>query len=105
VKAPGRIIWILFGAVSIAFHLGLIFSGLISSLISRPLHLALALPWVLLLNAKTVAQKTSGLILTVAGTAAIVYVVANESMLVDQYGALEGPLQRGRGLGIDSGGA
>ncbi len=92
-KAPGRIIWILFGAVSIAFHLGLIFSGLISSLISRPLHLALALPWVLLLNAKTVAQKTSGLILTVAGTAAIVYVVANESMLVDQYGALEGPLQ------------
>ena len=36
--------WIVFGFLSIAFHILLIFSGLVPNLISRPLHLALILP-------------------------------------------------------------
>ena len=39
-------IWILLGLLSIIFHIFLIFSGLIPNLISRPLHMALAIPWV-----------------------------------------------------------
>ncbi|HSK39768.1 MAG TPA: hypothetical protein VK943_08365, partial [Arenibaculum sp.] len=31
---------------SVAFHLYLIFSGLLPALVTRPLHLALAMPWV-----------------------------------------------------------
>ena len=43
--------WPALGALLIAFHLGLIFYGLVPNLVARPLHLALALPWVLILAA------------------------------------------------------
>ena len=36
--APG---WVALGAVSVVFHLGLIFYGLTPALVSRPLHMAL----------------------------------------------------------------
>ena len=38
-------LWSLLGLVSIGFHLSLIFSGLVPALIARPIHMALALPW------------------------------------------------------------
>ena len=41
-----KYIWIGLGLLSILFHIYLIFSGLVPSLISRPLHMALAIPWV-----------------------------------------------------------
>ena len=45
-------IWILLGLLSIIFHIFLIFSGLIPNLISRPLHMALAIPWVFYIEIK-----------------------------------------------------
>ena len=42
------LLWMVFGGLSVVFHLGLIFSGLVPNLVSKPLHLALALPWIFL---------------------------------------------------------
>ncbi|MEO0792573.1 MAG: TRAP transporter fused permease subunit, partial [Pseudomonadota bacterium] len=85
--------WAAFGAVSIAFHLWLIFSGLVPNLIARPIHMALALPWVFLFAAKTRAGFQTGLLLTTLGGAACAYLVVNEAALGDQYGYLEGDVQ------------
>ena len=41
-------IWIMIGLGSIIFHLYLIFSGLIPNLVSRPIHMAFAIPWIFL---------------------------------------------------------
>ena len=49
-EKPGRLIWEILGLLTILFHLWLIFSGLTPNLISRPLHMALALPWCLVYN-------------------------------------------------------
>ena len=62
-----RSIWVALGALSIAFHLWLIFSGLVPSLISRPLHMALALPWIFIFAAKTKSQMISGAVFTGLG--------------------------------------
>ena len=82
-SAVSRPFWIALGAVSIGFHLWLIFSGLV----------ALALPWALVFVAKTPLQKISGLILTVIGLGACLWVAINHSMLGDQYGFLIGNMQ------------
>lgn len=86
-------LWPLLGALSIAFHLWLIFSGLIPNLVSRPLHMALALPWVLIFIAKTRAARLTGTILTAIGLAACGYIAWHHSAISDQYGYLEGDLQ------------
>ncbi len=46
--ALGDLIWPLLGLTSIAFHLWLVFSGLVPNLVSRPIHLMLAVPWILM---------------------------------------------------------
>lgn len=92
---PGRYIWVALGAASIIFHLGLIFSGLVPNLLSRPLHMALALPWIFLFSATGSWQRISGLILTTIGVAATLYIAINESALSDQYGFLTSDLQTG----------
>jgi len=84
---------VLLGAVSIVFHLWLIFSGLIPNLVSRPLHMALALPWVLVYIAKTPAQRRSGIVICVIGVSAALWIAFNQAMLGDQYGYLSGTLQ------------
>ncbi len=86
-------IWLALGAASIAFHLYLISSGLISNLISRPIHMALALPWALILVAKNPFERITGIILSAASFAATAYIVTNEAAISDQYGALEGQWQ------------
>ncbi|MBL4667013.1 MAG: hypothetical protein JKY04_06520, partial [Sneathiella sp.] len=88
-----RLFWSLFGATSIAFHLGLIFSGLIPNLLSRPLHMALALPWAFIFIAKTRNAKLSGALFTLVGLAATFWIAYNESALGDQYGYLSGSFQ------------
>ncbi|MEM7022556.1 MAG: TRAP transporter large permease subunit, partial [Pseudomonadota bacterium] len=88
-----RFFWPLLGLVTIAFHLGLIFSGLVPNLIARPVHMALALPWVLMFAATGGWTRASGAILTVLGVAACLWVAWHQSMLSDQYGFLEGDLQ------------
>ena len=82
--------WITLGAISIAFHLWLIFSGLVPNLVSRPIHMALALPWALIYVAKTRPKQISGLILTVIGLLGSRWIVLIHSSLSDQYGFLMG---------------
>lgn len=89
----GTWLWPALGALSIGFHLWLIFSGLIPNLVSRPLHMALALPWVLIFIAKSGAARVSGMVLTAIGLAACFYIAWNADPLSDQYGYLEGDLQ------------
>ncbi len=88
-----RPIWIALGALSIAFHLWLVFSGLVPNLVSRPLHMALALPWTLVFIATSRAARISGLVLAAVGLAGCLYIAVNQSALGDQYGFLEGDLQ------------
>lgn len=88
-----RVFWAGLGAASILFHLGLIFSGLVPNLVSRPLHMALALPWMLIFIAKGKREKIVGAVLTVLGLAASLWIAVNHDRLSDQYGFLEGNLQ------------
>ena len=88
-----RPFWIALGAISIIFHLWLIFSGLVPNLVSRPIHMALALPWALVFVAKTRTQKVSGGILTFIGLICCGWIVANHQSLGDQYGFLIGNSQ------------
>ncbi len=86
-------IWIAAGAVIIVFHLGLIFYGLVPNLVSRPLHMALILPWVLIFAARAGFERISGIILCLAGMAACFWIAVNYNRLADQYGFLEGNFQ------------
>lgn len=85
-----RTIWCALGFLTITFHVTLVFSGLISPLVSRPLHMALALPWVLIALATTPASRISGAVLTLAGVIACAYVAWSASALGDQYGYIQG---------------
>ncbi|GLQ04836.1 TRAP transporter permease [Sneathiella chinensis] len=92
-SVPGRVFWVLLGAASISFHLGLIFSGLVPNLLSRPLHMALALPWIFLFGATGRWQIGSGIALTLSGLAATLYVAFNAEALGNQYGFLTTDIQ------------
>ncbi len=87
---PNNTVWITLGALSIGFHLSLIFSGLVPNLISRPLHLIFAAPWVLVLAAKGRFSQASGILLTAMLVASAIYIAINQSALSDQYGYLQG---------------
>ncbi|MCR4265627.1 TRAP transporter fused permease subunit [Nitratireductor sp. ZSWI3] len=88
-----RILLAVLAAVLVAFHLGLIFSGLVPNLVSRPLHMALILPWLLVFVPSSRPMRLSGLVLAAAGIAASLWVAFNERSLADQYGFLESPFQ------------
>lgn len=91
--APSRFLWCGLGALMIAFHLSLIFVGLVPNLFSRPLHMAFALPWILILAARPGAERWTGIVLCVLGVLGCLYIAVNEAALGDQYGALAGPVQ------------
>ena len=80
---------------SVAFHLYLIFSGLVPNLVSRPVHLALALPWIFVFSSRPQgrAERLFGYGLCAAGLLACAYVLLYRERLGDQYGALEGRFQ------------
>ena len=86
---PRTIIFLVLGAVSIAFHLGLIFSGLVPNLVARPIHMALALPWIFLF-ATAGRSLWSAALFAGAGIVGCIYIVLREAALSDQYGSLEG---------------
>ena len=88
-----RYFWAAFGLAAVAFHLGLIFSGLVPNLIARPLHMALALPWVLIYAARGPAALTTGWVLSAAGIGACLWIAWHQNALGDQYGFLEGNFQ------------
>lgn len=81
-------------AVSVGFHIYLIFSGLIPNLISRPLHMALALPWVFVfVKTENPVERVIGWIMAVLGIAICFYIALNENALGEQYGYLAGTVQ------------
>ena len=84
--------WAAFGFVSIAFHIFLIFSGLVPNLISRPVHMALILPWVFLYNKSFPNNLISSLIMIV-GVFCCLWISFNHEILMDQYGFIEGNFQ------------
>lgn len=85
--------WVILGGITIIAHLGLIFYGLVPNLVSRPLHFALILPWVFLLNAHSRAQILLGGALTVIGVGCCIWIALNHQSLRNQYGFIEGPGQ------------
>ena len=88
---PGRAWpWVGLGALTILFHLGLIFYGLVPNLVARPIHMALALPWVLILGQTSPGGRLSGIVLCALGLAACLYIAISHDALADQYGFLEG---------------
>lgn len=93
-QGVARAIWASLALASVVFHLGLIFSGLVPNLVSRPLHLVFVLPWVLVWGRQG-ASFWSGLALAALGIAAAVWVAVNYDVLDDQYGFLEGDFQVG----------
>ena len=88
-----RSIALVLAATSVVFHLALVFSGLTPNLVSRPVHMALALPWILCVGSKAGLSRISGWVLTVAGVVCCLWVAIRHNALADQYGFLEGGLQ------------
>jgi TRAP transporter 4TM/12TM fusion protein len=88
-----RSVWIGLGALSIIFHLWLIFSGLVPNLVSRPLHMALVIPWVFLFKPSVGLRRICDWGFTLVGIAACFWIVANHNLLLDQYGYLANDFQ------------
>ena len=86
-------IWVALGVLTCAFHLGLIFYGLVPNLVSRPLHMALVLPWVFLFAASGAVSRISGWLITAIGVGCCLWIAWNHQMLRNQYGFLEGRAQ------------
>jgi TRAP transporter 4TM/12TM fusion protein len=76
------------------FHLGLIFSGLVPNLLARPLHMALAAPWILVYTASSPASRGFGIALTALTWICTGYIALKQSSLSDQYGYLQGVEQQ-----------
>ncbi|MEL6744105.1 MAG: TRAP transporter permease DctM/Q, partial [Pseudomonadota bacterium] len=88
-----RIAMLVCAVLLVTFHLALIFSGLVPNLVSRPLHLALALPWIFLFAPGGLWTRMSGVVLCAAGVAACVWIAVQHDALGDQYGSLDGSFQ------------
>lgn len=83
-----------FAATTVFYHLWLVFQGLTPNLVSRPLHLALALPWLFFFAAsKTDTQRFLGWVLGTLGIIASLWVAINQNQLGDQYGILANDFQ------------
>ncbi|WP_374443732.1 TRAP transporter permease [Stella sp.] len=78
---------------SIGFHLWLVVSGLLPTLVTRPLHLALALPFVFLFAPGGRATRASGAVLCALGLAGCLWIAWERERLVDQYGVVVGGFQ------------
>ncbi|WP_265516620.1 TRAP transporter permease [Nitratireductor luteus] len=90
-----RILLAALAALLVTFHLSLIFSGLVPNLVSRPLHMALILPWLLVFTPAAGLSKVFGWVLAAGGIAATLWIATNHRTLADQYGFLEGSVQTG----------
>ena len=85
--------WLLLAVALVGYHLVLVFSGLVPNLVSRPLHMAFILPFVLVFGATGSAHRISGMILAALGVAAALWIAFNSDALGDQYGFLESDFQ------------
>ena len=94
--APGpalRLTMLAAAIILVVYHLSLIFSGLVPNLVSRPIHLALALPWIFFFSGKSGLERSTGYVIGFAGIIASLWVAWSHDTLSDQYGFLEGNLQ------------
>ncbi|MEC3861812.1 TRAP transporter fused permease subunit [Mesobacterium sp. TK19101] len=85
--------WLILSAALVAYHLTLVFSGLVPNLVSRPLHMAFILPFALVLGNKSRMGWISGALLAAFGVAAALWIAVNHNRLGDQYGFLENNFQ------------
>ena len=86
-------IWIMIGLGSIIFHMYLIFSGLIPNLVSRPIHMAFAIPWIFLYSENDKKVSFINIVLTVLGVLSCLWIALNHDLLSDQYGFIENEFQ------------
>lgn len=93
VIAARNIIWPVLGIVTIAFHLWLIFAGLVPNLVSRPVHMALALPWIFLWRPAGQQADWISWLFCLVGLVACASVALNHEQLLDQYGRIHGATQ------------
>jgi TRAP transporter 4TM/12TM fusion protein len=90
----GEWVKLLLGLSTVSFHLYLIFAGLIPALVSRPVHFMLAVPWIFfMMRPESLAIRWFGYVLGATSLVSAGYIAVNHSMLADQYGSLEGPMQ------------
>ena len=82
-----------FAATSIGFHLYLVASGLLPTLVTRPIHLALALPFVFLFAPGGRLARVTGAVVCAVGLAAGRWVVLERERRLDQYGVVSGWFQ------------
>ena len=82
-------IWIMIGLGSIIFHMFLIFSGLIPNLVSRPIHMAFAIPWIFLYSENDKKVSFINIVLTVLGVLSCLWISLNHDLLSEQYGFIE----------------
>lgn len=81
---------LLLAVICTYYHLHLIFTGLIPNLLSRPIHLGLALPWVFVIGVTgSPWKKISGLVICLFGIYSCGYIAINRNLLADQYGYIE----------------
>ena len=88
IKHFRRAVWVGFGALSVVFHLWLIFSGLVPNLVSRPLHMALVIPWIFLYGVSSGIQRLCDWGIVIIGVSACLWLAINHQQLLDQYGFL-----------------
>lgn len=93
-------IWPLLGIVTISFHLWLIFAGLVPNLVSRPIHMALALPWIFLWRPGGQRPSMASWLLCLTGMAGCAWVALGHYELSDQYGSLDGTWQTLMAIGL-----
>ena len=80
--------------LTVGFHLYLIFTGLLPNLVTRPMHLLLALPWIFIIGTRgTALSRAISAAVGLIGMAACLYVILDRERLLDQYGALQGGFQ------------
>ena len=92
---PGALAVLAFAAASIGFHVYVVLGGLVPNLISRPLHLLFAIPFVFFFvgGNRSLFDRIASWILGGLGMAGCLYIVFNRRDLADQYGSLEGGFQ------------
>ena len=88
-----EIVWPTLGLICITFHLWLIFAGLVPNLVSRPIHMALALPWVFLWRPAGQRAGLGSWLFCLAGLVGCAWVAIYQNDLTDQYGSLDGTWQ------------
>ena len=86
-------IWIMIGLGSIIFHMFLIFSGLIPNLVSRPIHMAFAIPWIFLYSENDKKVSFINIVLAVLGVLSCLWIALNHNLISDQYGFIENEFQ------------